>query len=127
MREGQKSTVRPVAISEKLAKELVRYTEHPEYHIKPNGSNDFLFHRNGIPFTRDRVANILKKCSQQAKLSRIVTPHDLRRTTGYLMQVGGASAIEIQRQLGHENLSTTLRYVPPLIDLDKILQEFYPT
>lgn len=118
--EGQKTTTRPVAFSEDLAKEIMRYIGHPIYQKGANQGDEYLFHHNGEQFSYERVVKILKECSKEAGLTRIVRPHDLRRTTGYLMQMGGSSMIEIQLQLGHKDLSTTLRYVPPLIDLANI-------
>ncbi|CAG7658362.1 tyrosine-type recombinase/integrase [Paenibacillus allorhizosphaerae] len=125
--EGYKTTTRPVAISEDLANEIARYIDHPHYQNGANQGDEFLFHDNGEQFPYKKVAKILKKCSKEAGLTRIVRPHDLRRTTGYLMQIGGSNPIDIQRQLGHKDLATTLLYVPPLIDLAKILEVITPS
>jgi integrase/recombinase XerD len=121
--EGSKTTTRSVAISEDLANEIKRYIDHPFYQKGANQGDEFLFHHKGKQFSYEKAVNLLKKCSMEAGLNRIVRPHDLRRTTGYLMQLGGCSIIETQRQLGHKDLATTLRYVPPLLDLAKILEE----
>ncbi|SDO87466.1 integrase/recombinase XerD [Paenibacillus sp. yr247] len=121
--EGHKTTIRPVAISQDLANEIARYIDHPIYQKGANQGDEFLFHDLGGKFSYERVVKILKECSTEAGLKRKVRPHDLRRTTGYLMQVSGSSMIDIQHQLGHEKLATTLRYVPPLIDLAKILED----
>ncbi|WP_313638310.1 site-specific integrase [Paenibacillus sp.] len=121
--EGSKTTSRSVAISEELANEINRYIDHQVYQQGASQGDEFLFHCKGKQFPYERVVKILKECSMEAELSRIVRPHDLRRTTGYLMQLGGCSIIETQRQLGHKDLATTLRYVPPLLDLAKILEE----
>ncbi|OMD92783.1 tyrosine-type recombinase/integrase [Paenibacillus odorifer] len=121
--EGSKTATRSVAISEDLANEINRYTEHPVYQKGTNQGDEFLFHCDGKQFSVRRIVDILKKCSIEAGLSRIVRPHDLRRTTAYLMQLGGCSIIDTQNQLGHKDLATTLRYVPPLLDLAKILEE----
>lgn len=73
--------------------------------------------------TVDKINRILFELAQDAGLGRHIRPHDLRRTAGYLMQTGGMSIIDIQHQLRHKNVGTTLRYVPPLNDLTKILKD----
>lgn len=71
----------------------------------------------------DTFKRILSELSREAGLTRHIGPHDLRRTAGYLMQKGGMNIVDIQHQLRHKNVGTTLRYVPPLIDMAKILEE----
>ncbi|MFS0555053.1 tyrosine-type recombinase/integrase [Brevibacillus sp. 179-C9.3 HS] len=123
VKDGQKTERRVATISESLAIELKRYVNHPSYVTWSNQGDEFLFNHEGKVFSYDKIRSMLKELSAKAGLSRNLTPHDLRRTTGYLMQAGGMGIIEIQHQLGHKILSTTLRYVPPLVDLAKILEE----
>lgn len=73
--------------------------------------------------TVDAFNRILSRLSRDAGLSRNIRPHDLRRTAGYLMQTGGMNIIDIQHQLRHKNVGTTLRYVPPLDDMAKLLED----
>lgn len=70
------------------------------------------------PFKR-----ILTELSQYAGISKHICPHDLRRTAAYLMQTGGIKIVDIQHQLRHINVGTTLRYVPLLHDLAKIVED----
>lgn len=119
--EGQKNDVRSTSITPALAEEIKRYTNHPAYIAWTEQENDKLFFRKNKPLTDKALRVILKNLCMEANLSRIVTPHDLRRTAGYLMQSVGMNMVEIQRQLGHQILTTTLRYIPPLNDLAKIL------
>ncbi|WP_431785572.1 tyrosine-type recombinase/integrase [Paenibacillus lactis] len=72
--------------------------------------------------TVDKIKRILSELSRDAGLNKHIRPHDLRRTAGYLMQTGGMSIVDIQHQLRHKNVGTTLRYVPPLNDIAKILE-----
>ncbi|MGF7046537.1 integrase [Paenibacillus sp. DS2015] len=73
--------------------------------------------------SHQKLSRLIKTLCSESGIEQKVTPHDLRRTSGYLMQAGGMNIIAIQKQLGHEILATTMRYVPPLVDLAKILQE----
>lgn len=45
-----------------------------------------------------------------------VTPHDLRRTFGYLARAAGADLRWIQRAMGHESINTTARIYAHLYD-----------
>lgn len=121
--EAQKTEQRPVAIPKDLTAELKRYIQHPEYIKYENQGDEYLFHQQGKIMTVDTIKRILSELSRDAGLSRHIRPHDLRRTAGYLMQTGGMNIVDIQHQLRHKNVGTTLRYVPPLNDLAKILED----
>jgi integrase/recombinase XerD len=121
--EAQKTEQRPVAIPKDLTTELERYTQHPEYLKYANQGDEYLFHQHGKIMTVDTIKRILSELSRDAALSRHIRPYDLRRTAGYLMQIGGMNIVDIQHQLRHKNVGTTLRYVPPLNDLAKILED----
>ncbi|MGG1599137.1 tyrosine-type recombinase/integrase [Paenibacillus naphthalenovorans] len=120
--EGQKNESRLAAITPALADEIRRYIAHPVYLKSVKNGDEFLFNRDGKEWSSMTLCNLIKKLSREAGITRTITPHDLRRTSGYLMQAGGMNIIEVQKQLGHKILATTLRYVPPLMDLAKILE-----
>lgn len=121
--ERQKNDPRSTSITTALAEELKRYTNHPNYLAWKDKGNDKLFFRNEKPLTEKNLQDIVKDLCKEANLTRTVTPHDLRRTAGYLMQTAGMNMLEIQRQLGHRIMATTLRYIPPLEELAKILAQ----
>jgi integrase/recombinase XerD len=121
--DGQKTAKRPVAIPKDLAVELERYTTHAEYVKHANRGDEYLFHQKGAMLSVEKIRRILSELSVAAGLSRHIRPHDLRRTAGYLMQKGGMPIVNIQHQLRHKHIVTTLRYVPPLINFAKILEE----
>lgn len=121
--DAQKTLKRPVAIPKDLSAELERYTQHHEYLKYANQGDEYLFHQKGKIMSVDTFKRILSELSSEAGLTRHIRPHDLRRTAGYLMQKGGMNIVDIQHQLRHKNVGTTLRYVPPLIDMVKILEE----
>lgn len=117
----QKNDARSTSITTALSEELKRYINHPNYIAWEEKGNDKLFFQKDKPLTYKALRVILNNLCMEANLSRTVTPHDLRRTAGYLMQSVGMNMVEIQRQLGHQIMSTTLPYIPPLNDLSKIL------
>ncbi|MGG3455160.1 tyrosine-type recombinase/integrase [Paenibacillus rhizolycopersici] len=121
--EATKTAQRPVAIPEDLTAELERYVQHAEYLKYANQGDEYLFHQQGKIMTVGKVKQILSELSHDAGITRHIRPHDLRRTAAYLMQTGGMDIVEIQNQLRHKNLGTTLRYVPPLANLAKILED----
>jgi len=121
--DAQKTDKRPVAIPTDLTAELKRYLNHPEYLKFENNGDEYLFHQHGKIMSVHAVTRILSELSRDAGISRHIRAHDLRRTAGYLMQTGGMSIVDIQHQLRHRNLATTLRYVPPLADMAKILED----
>lgn len=54
-------------------------------------------------------ARFWSKAVKAAKIGRTVTPHMLRHTAvGYLALSGQVSLAEIQRRIGHENITTTI-------------------
>jgi integrase/recombinase XerD len=122
LNRGQKGEPRSTTITKALANEIRRFVRHPLFESWcKNNENATLFFHEDKPMATYHLARKIKKLCVEAGLSRTVTPHDLRRTSGYLMQSSGMHIVEIQRQLGHKILSTTLRYVPPLDELAKIL------
>jgi len=121
--DAQKTEKLPVALPKDLTVELQRYIQHPEYLKYADQGDEYLFHQQGKIMTVDKIKRILSELSLDADLERHIRPHDLRRTAGYLMQTNGMSIVDIQHQLRHKNVGTTLRYVPPLNNLTKILED----
>jgi len=121
IQEGQKGNARSTSITTALSEELRRYMNHSNYITWAGNNNATLFFHEKNRLTAHGLRKILRDLCLEANLSRVITPHDLRRTAGYLMQSAGISMVAIQRQLGHQILSTTLRYTPPLNDLAEIL------
>jgi integrase/recombinase XerD len=119
----QKTNARSVGITDALLVEINRYINHTSYDAWKEQGNDYLFFCKNKQITIKKLSDIVKDLSERAKLSRKVTPHDLRRTAGYLMQSSGMHIMEIQRQLGHELTATTLRYTPSLGNLARLLSE----
>ncbi|ALS25376.1 tyrosine-type recombinase/integrase [Paenibacillus naphthalenovorans] len=119
--EGQKNASRVAYLTPALAEEIQRFTQHPIYLTTENNGNEFLFSNQGKAHSANSLGKVIRNLCKNAGITRTVTPHDLRRTAAYLIQTGGMHIIEVQKQLGHKILATTLRYTPPLKELAEIL------
>lgn len=79
----------------------------------------------GLPMTRQVVARNLKRIGKKVNVQ--VTPHRLRTTAACLMVRNGMSAWELQRIMGHSDITTTMRYVRAAkIDLDDAMANASP-
>lgn len=72
--------------------------------------------------TDQAIANLVEYYAQQAGLVdnegvAALAPHDLRRTAAGLALKGGASMRQIQAMLGHESITTTEKYLEPMLSL----------
>lgn len=77
------------------------------------GPDDFLFvNKNGTPMNRRHILQILHRLSKKAGLpnTRRLHPHALRHYAATSWIRSGIGLDEVRRLLGHESLSTTLRY-----------------
>lgn len=70
----------------------------------------FLVNSRGQPATTQTVRIWLKKCSQQAKLTRTATPHMYRHATATELLSSGVDITYVQKLLGHQSISTTQIY-----------------
>ena len=69
----------------------------------------FLNHR-GQQLTRQGLWLIIKAYAKEANLSVAVTPHTLRHSFAAHKLEGGSDLQEVQKLLGHANISTTQIY-----------------
>ncbi|OKP95025.1 tyrosine-type recombinase/integrase [Paenibacillus sp. P46E] len=107
--KGQKTNARGIAIPKFLANELGYFNQYKE--TIENDNSNFVFSRKGRPLANNELVDIVKSLCAKAGINRKVIPHDLRRTTGFLMLKSGANLRAIQQQLRHELMGTTLEYL----------------
>jgi integrase/recombinase XerD len=107
---------RSVPMSDKAAECLQIYIERGRPHfVKSAGNQAALFlNQRGQQLTRQGMWLIIKEYAARAGLNYEVTPHMLRHSfAAHMLQNNKASLSEVQRYLGHANISTTQIYVQP--------------
>ncbi|MFD1956840.1 tyrosine-type recombinase/integrase [Paenibacillus thailandensis] len=120
--KGQKTISEVVYMPDSLVEELERYLNHPSIQEWLKSGHPEVFFENNRPLTKEALNRIIKAFCREAGILKKVTAHSFRHTTAYLMQKSGIDIIAIKRQLRHKQLSTTLRYVPP-VDAAKLLND----
>lgn len=107
-RQGE---AREIPIDEETQRLLTDYLEHgrPQLVREEDEQSLFLNHR-GEKLTRQGLWLIIKGYARQANLETEVTPHTLRHSFASHRLSKGAKLEEIQRLLGHANISTTQIY-----------------
>ena len=79
--------------------------------------------------TDQAIANIVDYYARSAGFlsgdgAAALAPHDLRRTAAGLALKGGATIRQIQAMLGHESITTTEKYLEPLMSLKSGAADF---
>ncbi len=110
IREGE-SQSREVPLDDEIHRILEVYISNGRpYLVKdPNETALFLNHR-GQQLTRQGLWLIIKSYAREAKLSSEVTPHTLRHSFAAHKLDSGSELEEVQKLLGHANISTTQIY-----------------
>ncbi len=110
---GKDNQARELPIDDATREILENYLENGRpYLVKDKDKDDnavFLNHR-GQQLTRQGLWLIIKAYAKQVKLSVAVTPHTLRHSFAAHKIKGGIDLQEVQRLLGHANISTTQIY-----------------
>lgn len=125
--KGNKSRFVPVS---KIARKLVLfYIENIRCNVKiKKGYDDSLFLNNrGMKLSRVMVFLILKKITSELGIKKNISPHTFRHSFATHMIQNGADIISIQKMMGHENITTTEKY----LNVDKkhlfeTLTKFHP-
>jgi integrase/recombinase XerD len=109
-RDGE-GRAREVPLDEEMHRILEVYlSEGRPYLLKdPNETALFLNHR-GQQLTRQGLWLIIKSYAREAELSSEVTPHTLRHSFAAHKLDSGSDLEEVQKLLGHANISTTQIY-----------------
>ena len=122
---GQKTSAQAVYMPDALVEELKRYLRHKSYQEWIRTGRREVFFENNRPLTNESLNKIIKELCKKAGIQKNVTSRNFRHTAAYLMQSSGIDISVIKRQLRHKQLSTTLRYLPP-VEVSKLVKDVYP-
>jgi integrase/recombinase XerD len=108
--KGNKERVMP--LYSQAADAIRKYLEHGRRALLVDGSNEKALFLNprGEQLTRQGLWLIIKYYARQLGIADRVTPHTLRHSFATHMLNGGAGLREVQKLLGHANISTTQVY-----------------
>ncbi len=106
---------RHVPIRDRAAQAVQTYLERGRLHlVKGDGGRLALFlNQRGQSLTRQGLWLIIKEYAAKAGLTYEVTPHVLRHSFAMHQLRNNVSLRDVQRLLGHANISTTHVYVQP--------------
>lgn len=82
--------------------------------------------RRGHPCSTRYLYSLVKRAVEQAGVGKPVSPHWLRHSHATLALAGGASLVQVQRDLGHASLQTTLKYLHLVHGLQEGSADFLP-
>ena len=108
---GKGAKERIIPIYPGAAKALEEYLEKGRQALIKNPEEKALFvNHRGERLTRQGLWLIIKRYAKQVGISELVTPHTLRHSFATHMLDGGADLRNVQKLLGHANISTTQVY-----------------
>jgi integrase/recombinase XerD len=108
---GKGERERVVPIYDHAARVLSRYLEHGRPRLLKNDQEEALFlNHRGERLTRQGLWLIIKRYVESIGIESEVTPHTLRHSFATHMLHGGAKLRDVQKLLGHANISTTQVY-----------------
>jgi integrase/recombinase XerD len=106
---GKGSKERVVPMNHRAVEKIKRYMQELRPYLIKNRQSPYLFLTNrGMPMTRQRFWQALKKFGDMAGLE--LTPHAIRHTFATHLLEGGADLRSVQKMLGHADISTTQIY-----------------
>jgi integrase/recombinase XerD len=108
---GREGKQRVIPIQARAADVLAYYLQRGRPEFAPHANERALFvNPHGERLTRQGLWLIIKECVQEAGIMLPVTPHTLRHSFAVHLLSNGAELQDVQRLLGHANLSTTQVY-----------------
>jgi integrase/recombinase XerD len=125
---GKGAKERIIPIYNRAAQALEEYLRkgRPRLSKDPSEKALFLNHR-GKRLTRQGLWLIIKRYADEIGMGSEVTPHTLRHSFATHMLSGGAGLREVQKLLGHANISTTQVYTHVNGEqLDEVYDESHP-
>ena len=108
---GKGDKERSIPVYDQAVGAVERYLDDTRAVLLKDRPQAALFvNRRGERLTRQGFWLILKNYAKSAHIASHVTPHTLRHSFATHMLRGGASVIDVQKLLGHANVSTTQVY-----------------
>jgi len=108
---GKEASIRELPFDEHTRAILSLYLEEGRpYLVKDKDERALFLNHRGQQLTRQGLWLIIKAYAKQAHLKTAVTPHTLRHSFAAHKLHSGSNLQEVQRLLGHANISTTQIY-----------------
>ncbi len=108
---GKDDTIRELPFDDQTRQILSLYLEEGRpYLVKDKDEKALFLNHRGQQLTRQGLWLIIKAYAKQADLKTAVTPHTLRHSFAAHKLHGGSNLQEVQKLLGHANISTTQIY-----------------
>ncbi len=128
VRCGKGSKGRALPLGEPAALWVEAYLVKSRPWLLRDADNEVLFLNSlGRPLRRESLTDLVRVTAENAKLPMKVTPHILRHCTATHMLARKAGLRQLQKLLGHANLSTTERYTRvEITDLREVFLRCHP-
>ena len=108
---GKGSKERLVPIGSRSRKVWYEYeNQYRKDLLKDNSIKELFISRNGRALTRAMVNKIINKWSEEAGITKKISPHTFRHSFATHLIEGGADIRFVQHMLGHADISTTQIY-----------------
>lgn len=109
--QGKRRKERIIPIHQRAVEALEEYTQKGRIQLVKDSKEPALFvNFQGKPLTRQGLWLIIKHYVEEAGITKAVTPHTLRHSFATHLLTGGAKLPDVQKLLGHANVSTTQIY-----------------
>ena len=79
-------------------------------HLEVNADNEYVFMKNGIPYTKDFISSRFKRAIRKALVNPRLHFHSLRHGFASNLVLKGVSIYEVSKLLGHSDITTTQIY-----------------
>jgi len=110
---------RTLALPERALHAVQSYLAKARPLLAPRDEPALFVNLRGRSLTRQGLWLLVRECAREAKLEQEVTPHVLRHSFAVQRLDQGDTLEEVQRLLGHANLSTTKVYAELTAELAK--------
>lgn len=108
---GKGRKVRHLKLSDNARKRLMAWLKLREQVPQAQGSTKLWIGEKG-PMTTDGLRRIIRDLGPMAKIEEL-SPHVLRHTFGTRLRQAGVDLVVIAELMGHESVTTTMRYTRP--------------